>query len=107
MEKPVLDETKAAEYVGKTVLLGVTDLDHNEKLIGQHQWVGTILAFSNKEGIRIKLRNSDQPCGLPPDPRGIRKAKPGVYKLRSTGEEVVNPDYLATWTRVKPKPKSE
>ena len=107
MDKPKLDESKAHEYIGKTVLLGVTYLDHEHKPLGQQQWVGTILTFSNKEGIRIKLRDSDDFCGLPPDPRGIVKAKPGIYKLRSTGEEVLDPDYLATWTCIKPKPKPE
>lgn len=107
MEKPKLDESRADEYIGKTVLLGVTYLDHEKKPVAQQQWVGTILTFSNKDGIRIRLRNSDDPCGLPPDPRGIHKAKPGVYKLRSSGEEVIDPDYLATWTCVKPKPKDD
>jgi hypothetical protein len=106
MDKPQLDESRATEYIGKTVLLGVTYLDHDEKLLSQHQWFGTIVTFSNTEGIRIKLRDSDAPCALPPDPRGIRKAKPGIYELRSTGEEIVDPDYLATWRCVKPKPKA-
>jgi len=105
MEKPQLDESKAHEYIGKTVLLGVTYLDHNDKLLAHRQWVGTITAFSNGTGIRIKLRDSDDPCALPPDPRGIRKADRGVYRLRSTGEEIVDPDYLATWTSVQPPPK--
>jgi len=103
MKKPQLDESKAGEYIGKTILLGVSYLDQNQKLLRQRQWVGTILTFSNTEGITIKLRDSDVPCALPPDPRGIQKAKPGVYKLRSTGEEVVDPDYLATWTCVAPE----
>ncbi len=105
MNKPQLDETKASEFIGKTVLLGVTYLDHNEQLVERRQWFGTIIAFSNTEGIRIRLRDSDDLCGLPPDPRGIRKAKPGVYKLQSTGEEIVNPDFLATWIRVAAAPK--
>lgn len=105
MERPQLDESKAPEYIGKTVLLGVTYLDHKEKFQAQKQWVGTITAFSNTVGIRIELRDSDEPCALPPDPRGIRKANPGVYKLRSTGEEVIDPDYLATWTCVHSPPK--
>jgi hypothetical protein len=104
MDRPQLDESKTSEYIGKTILLGVTYLDHEEKFICRQQWAGTILTFSNKEGIRIKLRNSDEPCGLPPDPRGIQKAKPGIYKLHSTGEEVLDPDYLATWICVRPKP---
>jgi hypothetical protein len=105
MEKPQLDESRASEYIGKTVLLGVTYLDHKEKPIEQQQFVGTILTFSNQEGIRIELQDSDKPFHLPPDPRGIRVAKPGTYRLRSTGHEVVDPDYLATWTIVKPAPK--
>lgn len=107
MDKPHLDESKAPEYIGKTILLGVTYLDHNEKLLGQNQWFGTIVTFSNTEGIRIRLHNSDEPCALPPGPRGIRKAEPGTYTLRSTGEEIIDPDYLATWTCVKPKPSAD
>jgi len=105
MEKPRLDESRAPEYIGKTVLLGVTYLDHDEKLKAQRQWVGTIMTFSNADGIRIKLRDSDEPCALPPDPRGIRKANRGIYKLRTTGEEIVDPDYLATWTSLEGPPK--
>jgi hypothetical protein len=103
----LIDETKADEYLGKVVLLGITYVDHEDKLIEQKQWVGTIVAFSRKEGIRIRLRDSDSPCGLPPDERGIRKAPPGIYRLRSTGEEIENPDYLATWTLVSPDPNKE
>ncbi len=102
MEQPQLDESKASDYIGKTILLGVTYVDQQERVLGQHQWFGKILTFNNKEGIRIKLSNSDVPCSLPPDPRGISKAKPGIYRLRSTGEEIVNPDYLAFWTSGRP-----
>ena len=102
MEKPELDESKASEYLGRTILLGVTYLDSNNQLLAQRQWFGTILTFNNSEGIRIQLRNSAWPCCLPPDPRGIHKAKPGTYTLKSTGEEVVDPDYLATWTSTRP-----
>jgi hypothetical protein len=90
-----------------SVLIGLTYLDHNEKLIEQRQCVGAILTFSNEEGIRIKLQDSDEPLDLPPDPRGIRVAKPGTYRLRSTGQEVVNPDFVATWTIAKPPPKEK
>jgi len=99
-----IDEAEAPEYIGKVVLLGVTYLDHEDKLLGQKQWVGTISAFSRKEGIKIKLHDFDQPFGLPPDKRGIRKAPPGSYRLRSTGEVIENPHYLATWTCVSPDP---
>jgi hypothetical protein len=102
MEKPQLDESKATEYIGRTILLGVTYVDDKEKPIGQRQWFGTILTFNNTHGIKVKLSNSDLPCCLPADPRAICKAKPGVYRLRSTGEEILNPDYLARWVSTRP-----
>jgi hypothetical protein len=103
----LIDDSKAPEYIGKTVLLGITYLDHDKKLIEQKQWIGTISKFSQKEGIKIDLKNSDKPYCLPPDERGIRTAPPGVYRLHSTGEEIVNPDYLATWICTKPDPKKK
>jgi len=35
---------------------------------------------------------------LPPEPEAYEPAPPGEYRLRSTGEVVVDPDYLTTWT---------
>ena len=102
---PLIDDTRADEYIGKIVLIGVTYLDHKDVMLEQKQWIGTITAFSQKEGIRIKLKDSDQACCLPPDDRGIGKAPLGHYRLRSTGEEIENPDYLATWICVSPEPK--
>jgi hypothetical protein len=106
LDQPRLDESKAAEYIGKKVLIGLTYLGHDEELIEQRQCVGTILTFSNEQGIRIRLQDSDEPFALPPDPHGIQVAQPGTYRLRSTGEEIVNPDFLATWTITKPAPKA-
>ncbi|GAB5895435.1 hypothetical protein [Mycolicibacterium mageritense] len=35
---------------------------------------------------------------LPPAPESFSPAPPGEYRLRSTGEVVTDPDYLATRT---------
>ena len=40
---------------------------------------------------------------LPPDLSSTKRARQGEYKLRSTGEVVVNPDFLATWNLNKAK----
>jgi hypothetical protein len=103
----LIDDSKAEEYLGKVVLVGMTYLDHDEKLLGQKQWIGTISTFSKKDGIKIKLRDSEEPCCLPPFTQGIKKAQPGIYHLRSTGEEIENPDYLATWICKEPDPKKK
>jgi hypothetical protein len=100
-----LDESKAKDYVGKTVLLGVTYVDHEERQTGERQWYGVITEVSNAKGIVITLKNDTNYCALPPDLSALRPAKPGEYRLRSTGEVITNPDFLTTWTCKEPDPK--
>lgn len=97
----LIDDRNAGEFLGKVALLGITYRDHEDNLLEQKQWIGIITAFSQKEGVRIPLKDLNEPCCLPPDDRGIKKAPPGIYRLESTGEEVENPDYLISWTYVK------
>jgi hypothetical protein len=39
---------------------------------------------------------------LPPDLRPVTDAAPGEYRLRSTGEVIVDPDVTITWTITNP-----
>ncbi len=103
--KPQVDESKARDYVGKTVLLGVSYVDEDDKLLEQKQWFGTITEVSNARGIVIDLENDTNYCALPPDLRALKPAEPGEYRLRATGEVITNPDFLTTWTRREPDPQ--
>jgi hypothetical protein len=94
---PELDEAKAKEYVGKTVLVGITDLDRNGKPTKQRQFFGTISEISVKNGMIVTSKNNATHLALPPDLSTLLPAKPGVYRLRSTGEVVTDPDFLTTW----------
>lgn len=98
---PPLDESRPADYIGKVILVGVTYLDHKGRFLDQKQWAGAIDAFSNKDGIRIKRRDSESYFCLPPDAEALEKAPPGSYRLRSSGEVIDNPDYLAAWTCIQ------
>jgi len=40
---------------------------------------------------------------MPPDLDAIAPAKPGEYRLKSTGEIVVDTDFLATWEVRQPQ----
>lgn len=102
-----LDESKARDYIGKTVLIGVTYLDHEERQTGQQQWYGVISEISNARGIVVKLKHDSSNFALPPDLSALRPAKPGEYRLRTTGEVVTDPDFLTTWTRRAPDPKAK
>lgn len=104
--KPNLDETKAKDYIGKTVLIGVTYLDHEEKVTARHQWHGVITEISNARGIVVALKDVLKPCAMPPDLSLLQPAEPGKYRLRDTGEVVVDPDFVTVWSCKAPDPKS-
>jgi len=84
-----------SDLIGKTILIGLTYYTADDKFIEQKQYWGTV-EESNKAGIIVRLNNGES-LGLPPDLSSTRIAPPGEYRLRTTGEVVVNPDYLTTW----------
>ena len=90
------------ELVGKRVLIGISRVSHDQQLIDQQQYVGTFRSMD--QVIHITLKDGED-FTLPPDLTVFQRARPGTYRLRSTGEEVKNPDFLASWTVVAPPPK--
>ena len=104
--RPPFDQVKASTLVGKYVLIGVTYLDHLDNFIEQKQIHGRIKSAHERQGFAIALEGNrtGEIFWLPPDLRPFQEAKPGEYKLLSTGEVVVDLDYLATWTVNSPPP---
>jgi len=98
---PVLNPEVVNDVVGKHLLVGLTYVRYGGEVIEQKQLHGIVERINEQEGILIRLPD-DTLFKLPPDLRGIERATPGVYRLRSTGEEVHNPDYLYTWTITRP-----
>lgn len=84
------------QLIGKTIIIGITRVDANDELIEQIQMHGVISEITAKN-ISIRL-STGKDYNLPPDCSSIKKAPPGEYRFRSTGETVVNPDYMTTWT---------
>jgi len=97
-----MDQDLAASYIGKHLLIGITYLDHDGNFIEQKQFHGNIVRINEPEGIIIKLHGSGQEYKLPPDLNALHEAPKGEYRLRSTGEIVVDPDLLTIWTLNKP-----
>ena len=83
------------QFIGKTILIGIT-YKYRKRFLGQKQWWGKIVAFNDTDGLVIDNRNSGKKGAFPPFYHVIRKAKKETYRLRSTGEEIVDPDYLLT-----------
>ena len=83
------------ELIGKVLLVGITYYTHDNEYIEQKQFYGTVTE-ANDDLIRVKQKDGTD-FTLPPDLSSTKRARQGEYKLRSTGEVVVNPDFLATW----------
>jgi hypothetical protein len=100
--EPYFIEEEAKEIIGKHILVGVTFRDRSENVTGIDQFHGIIVRASHKEGIIVCLHDGAEERWIPPDLSRLEKAAPGEYRLKSTGEIVVNPDLLSTWTVYPP-----
>lgn len=97
-------------FIGKHVLVGIryyekTEDDPKSKFIRQEQLHGEIVRANPADGIVIRQANGEE-FNLPPDLTRLEPSSEVDYKLRSTGEMVVNPDYIATWV-IEQKPNEQ
>ena len=96
--RPDWDNALAARLEGATVLVGMT---YNEPT-GERleQFFGTVMETNPDKGITLRLagNRAGELYTLPPDLRAFSLAPPGSYRLRDTGEVVVDPDYTSTWS---------
>ncbi|MBW3618011.1 MAG: hypothetical protein KY446_09735 [Proteobacteria bacterium] len=93
----------AEKLSGSTVLVGMTtNGPAGEQL---EQFFGTVMIVDANEGITLRLEGAraGDVFTLPPDLRAFFPAKPGSYRLRQTGEVVLDPDYTTTWERTPPR----
>jgi len=90
------------ELIGKHILIGITRLDYLGNEIERTQCHGYFESMDDV--VHIRLEGTDEDFTLPPDLSTFQKAQPGEYRLRTTGEVVVNPDYLCVWTVHAPRP---
>ena len=100
------DEGAAQSLIGKRVLVGLTRCNQAGDVVGYEQFHGAIVRVSASEGIIVQVHNSGEERWLPPDLSRLEAASPGSYRLKSTGEVVVDPDLLSTWTVYPPSSKS-
>ena len=97
------EHTTIAELlIGKHVLVGITRLDHSGQLISQEQFHGHVTAIDTSVHIRL---STGLDYALPPDAASFLPAQPGEYRLRATGEVVVDPDFTTSWTITAPPPE--
>jgi hypothetical protein len=88
------------ELLGKTVLVGLTYASPDGDVRERRQMHG-VIESADDAGVGIR-----EPSGalftLPPGFDAFEVADPGEYTLRGTGEVVVDPDLLCSWTITAP-----
>ena len=100
MYKPSLDFTpeQAALLVGKRLLVGITHRNLEDEVVSHEQFQGVIDRINLTDGLVVRLEGSGEERALPPDLHRLEAARPGEYRLKSTGEVVKDPDYTVMWT---------
>lgn len=102
-ERPQWDEAFAERLDGAVVLVGMTY--HEPSGPRDEQFFGTVIATDQTEGVTLRPggSRSGEIFRLPPDLRAFFPAEAGTYRLRQTGEVVVDPDYTVVWELTPPK----
>ena len=95
------DEEFAAELIGTHLLVGITHVGHAGKVLSQEQFHGEVIRATIAEGV-VFVDSAGKEHWVPLDREAFRPADPGTYKLRSTGEVVVDPEWVSTWTVYPP-----
>ena len=103
---PDWDEKRAAWLIGKVALVGMTRLAADGKtVVAKQQFHGVIEAADHATGIRIACRGGSdvETMMLPPTTTPFLNAKPGNYRLKSSGETIKDPDVTVSWTITEPE----
>lgn len=97
---PFWDQDFADELIGAIVVVGVAEIEDDGTVVDQSQIWGMIETADPDAGIELELHGeyAGQSWICPPDLDAFEPAAPGVYTLDSTGEQIVDPDYTASWT---------
>lgn len=91
------------ELLGKHILAGITFVSRAGEFIEQVQKHGIVESVDSERGVYMTLKGdqADENYWLPPALDAYRAAAPGEYRLKRTGEIVINPDYICMWTVTK------
>lgn len=107
-QMPPYDDSTALGLIGSRVLIGITMLDPKGALVRQWQFYGEVSTASRSAGIAVVLEGAreGETYVLPPCTSAFKSAGPGIYTLRTTGENVENPDYLVEMTIQEIEPEA-
>jgi hypothetical protein len=83
------------ELPGKRVLVGVTRVAPDGSATSHRQFVGVVQRV-HEGSIVLRRTDGGGDLAIPADGATLKRAVPGSYRLRRTGEVVVDPDFLCS-----------
>jgi hypothetical protein len=90
--------------VGTRLLVGISVRSPDGALRRQEQFCGRVLEVAEGAVVVERPNAPDDPARLPADPAAYDVAVAGSYVLATTGETVVDPDYVTTWEVIEDDP---
>ena len=89
-------DEQAATLLGSHLLVGITYLRPDGGLDRLLQFHGTVES-AGEDVVEVRRADNGEIFTLPPGPEAYQPAPPGEYRLQTTGEIVVNPDFTCTF----------
>lgn len=95
----IWNTTIAWDLIGKVLLVGISYFAADGLFTEQKQFYGKVTSAGRDQGIVLALEGSPlgEQFALTIDTRSVSYAAVGEYRLRSTDEVVINPDFTATY----------
>jgi len=88
---------KHEDYIGKYLLVGITEVDRDGNVLTRSEKHGRISTVG-PEGFIVVNPETKEEFTIPPGGEHLQQAQPGDYHLKSCGDVVSNPDYISDWT---------
>lgn len=86
-----------APGLGSLVLVRLSFTDEEGNIVEERQFQGAIEKISDEEVV-LRHPSNGAEVSLPPYFGSYERAPKGKYQLKSTGETIVDPDYITEWT---------
>lgn len=96
------DPEFAEDLIGRTLLVGLTYLEHDGSLQDRRQVFGTVESCDPKKGIALREADTDEMFVIAPVLEAIDFGEPGIYRMADRDEEIEDPDFVALITVTRP-----
>jgi hypothetical protein len=91
-----LGDEQGATLLGSHLLVGITYLRPDGGIDRRLQFHGTVES-AREDVVEVRRADTGEIFTLPPGPEAYAPAPPGEYRLKTTGEVVVDPDFTCTY----------